>query len=84
MSKLAKTILQIEVDDKEFQLRYNGPVEFNREDPDFKKKAKHDHRIMKMLLQNDAVFKLFARLYEPVKRFRQREARRKTSVPSVH
>ena len=75
MAKLSKTILQIEVDDKEFHLSYTGIVE-PKEEHDLKTCLKHDQRIMAVLLSDDRAFRLFARLYEPVKRYRQREEKK--------
>ena len=69
-----KTILQIEVTNKEFDIKYNGSI---AETPTTKEAFKHDGRLIKMLASDKRVFDFFFRIVEPARRFYMREAKRK-------
>lgn len=73
MARLAKTILQLEVDDKEWSLKFNGSINF----PENKKELTHDRRIMEALIADERLYNLFFRLVKPVTRYKKREAKRK-------
>ena len=73
MARLAKTILILEVDNKEFNLKYTGSIEF----PEDKIGVKHDERIIQAMLEDERLYKLFFRLVDPVTRYKKREAKRK-------
>ena len=69
-----KTILNIEVTNKDFNVRYSGSI---AEPPTSKEAFKHDERLMTMLISNKKVFDFFFRIVEPARRYYQREARKK-------
>ena len=69
-----KTILNIEVTNKEFNVQYTGSI---AEPPTSKDKLKHDERILGMLVSDRKVFDFFFRLVEPARRYYLREARKK-------
>ena len=72
MSRLTKTILNIEVNDKEFHIQYNGSIM----EPQTKEQRKHNERLMRMLVADEDVFNFFYNIIEPVVRFKKREARK--------
>ena len=72
MSRIPKTILRIEVNDNEYNVRYNGQIKY---DPD-KTARKHDERLMRMLMADDDLLNFFYSIVTPVIRFKRREARR--------
>ena len=72
MAKLKKTILNIEVNDKEFHIEYNGTIM----EPQTKEQRKHNERLMRMLVADEDVFNFFYNIIEPVVRFKKREARK--------
>ena len=72
MAKLKKTILNIEVNDKEFHIQYNGSIM----EPQTKEQRKHNERLMRMLVADEDVFNFFYNIIEPVVRFKKREARK--------
>ena len=72
MSRLKKTILNIEVNDKEFHIQYNGTIM----EPQTKEQCKHNERLMRMLVADEDVFNFFYNIIEPVVRFKKREARK--------
>ena len=71
-----KTILSLEVNNKEWHLQYSGSVE----PTDDKAAFKHDARIMDALMSDDKLLDLFYRLVTPVVRYKRREARREARL----
>ena len=69
-----KTILNIEVTNKEYSLQYSGSL---IDQPTSKEAFKHDERILRMLVSDRKVFDFFYRLVEPARRFYVREAKKK-------
>ena len=69
-----KTILNIEVTNKEYSLQYSGSLIYQ---PTSKEAFKHDERILRMLVSDRKVFDFFFRLVEPAWRFYVREAKKK-------
>ena len=69
-----KTILQIEVTNKEFNIKYSGNIV---EESTNKDDIKHDERLMRMLASDKKVFDFFFRIVEPARRFYVREAKKK-------
>ena len=69
-----KTILQIEVTNKDFNIQYSGNIV---EESTNKDDIKHDERLMRMLASNKKVFDFFFRIVEPARRFYVREAKKK-------
>ena len=69
-----KTILNIEVTNKEYSLQYSGSL---IDQPTSKEAFKHDERILRMLVSDRKVFDFFFRLVEPARRFYVREAKKK-------
>lgn len=68
-----KTILNIEVTNKEYSLQYSGSLDH----PTSKEAFKQDERILRMLVSDRKVFDFFFRLVEPARRFYVREAKKK-------
>ena len=76
--KHPKTILHIEVNNRgEYHVKYNAQMEPEPGQTLSRDTFEHDAQIMRVLLADDRVFRLFARIYEPVKRCRQREEKKK-------
>ena len=75
MSKLKKTILHIEVDDKQFEVQYNGSLS----EPQTREQHKHNERLMRALLADDKLLTFFYNIIMPVVRCKRREARKKVS-----
>ena len=69
-----KTILHIEVNNKEFNIKYSGNIV---EESTNKDDIKHDERLMRMLASDKKVFDFFFRIVEPARRFYVREAKKK-------
>ena len=69
-----KTILHIEVTNKEYTLQYSGSPD---EKPTTKDDFKHDERLMLMLISNEKIFDFFFRIVEPARRYYIREAKKK-------
>ncbi len=69
-----KTILKIEVTNKDFEIQYSGMVV---KVPTEKDDIKHDERLMRMLASDKKVFDFFFRIVEPARRFYVREAKKK-------
>ena len=69
-----KTILHIEVTNKEYSIQYSGSI---TQSPTSKEKLKHDERILQMLVADRKVFDFFFRLVEPARRFYIREEKKK-------
>jgi len=69
-----KTILQIEVTNKNFNIQYSGLI---IKEPTEKDDIKHDERLMRMLVSDKKVFDFFFRIVEPARRFYVREAKKK-------
>ena len=69
-----KTILQIEVNKNEFNIKYSGVID---KEPTEKDDLKHDERLMRMLVSDKKVFNFFYRIVEPARRFYVREAKKK-------
>ena len=69
-----KTILQIEVTNKDFNIQYSGLI---IKEPTEKDDIKHDERLMRMLVSDKKVFDFFFRIVEPSRRFYVREANKK-------
>ena len=69
-----KTILQIEVTNKNFNIQYSGNIV---EESTNKDDIKHDERLMRMLVSDKKVFDFFFRIVEPARRFYVREAKKK-------
>ena len=77
-----KTILQIEVTNNEFNIKYSGMVD---KEPTEKDDLKHDERLMRMLVSNKKVFNFFYRIVEPARRFYVREAKKEIKkIPLTH
>ena len=69
-----KTILHIEVTNKEYSIQYSGSI---AQSPTSKENLKHDKRILQMLFSDRKVFDFFLRLVEPALRFYLREDKKK-------
>ena len=69
-----KTILKIEVTNKDFKIQYSGNIV---EESTNKDDIKHDERLMRMLASDKKVFNFFFRIVEPARRFYVREAKKK-------
>ena len=69
-----KTILHIEVTNKDFNIQYSGLI---IKEPTEKDDVKHDERLMRMLVSDKKVFDFFFRIVEPARRFYVREAKKK-------
>ena len=69
-----KTILHIEVTNKEYSVQYSGSI---AQSPTSKEILKHDERILQMLVSDRKVFDFFLRLVEPALRFYLREDKKK-------
>ena len=67
-----KTILIIEVDKNEWNIKYTGSL-LPTED---KEVFKLDARLMNMLTSDDRVLEFWNRILQPVLRYKRREARR--------
>lgn len=74
-----KTILQIEVTNKDFKIQYSGNIV---EESTNKDDIKHDERLMRMLASDKKVFDFFYRIIEPARRFYVREAKKKQKAHS--
>ena len=74
-----KTILHIEVTNKDFNIQYSGLI---IKEPTEKDDIKHDERLMRMLVSDQKVFDFFFRIVEPARRFYVREAKKKQKNPS--
>lgn len=72
MARFPKTILHIEVNDKEYNVKYNGTIK----EPQTKEQLKHNERIMNMLLASDELLSFFYNIVNPVVRCKRREARK--------
>jgi len=69
-----KTILNIEVTNKDFNVQYSGSIV----EPTASKEAfKHDERLITMLVSNRKVFDFFFRIVEPARRYYLREEKKK-------
>lgn len=77
MSRIRKTILNIEVDDKEYNVQYTGKITEVRT----KEELKHDTRLMDALIASDELLNFFYRIVMPVVRFKRREAKKKGGTP---
>ena len=75
-----KTILHIEVTNKEYSIQYSGSL---IEPPTSKENLKHDERILQMLVADRKVFDFFFRLVEPARRFYLREEKKKRKAQNV-
>ena len=77
-----KTILHIEVINKEYSIQYSGSI---AQSPTSKENLKHDERILQMLVSDPKVFDFFLRLVEPARRFyiREEKKKRKNGTTSV-
>ena len=69
-----KTILHIEVTNKDFNIQYSGLI---IKEPTEKDDLKHDERLMRMLVSDKKVFDFFYRIVETARRFYVREAKKK-------
>ena len=72
MARFPKTILHIEVNDKEYNIKYNGSIT----EPETKEQWKHNERLMRMLLASDELLSFFYNIVNPVVRCKRREARK--------
>ena len=72
MARLPKTILLIEVNDKEYHVKYNGTIGV----PETKEQRKHNERLMNALIASDELLTFFYDIVNPVVRFKRREARK--------
>ncbi len=84
MAKLPKTILHFEVNDNKYLLRTNASVRENQEKSVYLQNCKHQQRLIQVLAESDDVFHFFEQIYEPVRRFRRREARKKLKMAIVN
>ena len=73
MARIPKTILKIEVNDKEYHVLYTGNFKCNAD----KTARKHDERLMRMLMDSDETLEFLYSIVTPVVRYKKREARRK-------
>ena len=73
-----KTILNIEVTNKDFNVQYSGSIV---EPTTSKDELKHDERLITMLVSNRKVFDFFFRIVEPARRYYQREEKKKQKAP---
>ena len=78
MARLKKTILHFEVNDSEFNIKYNGSLT----EPKTKEQRKHNERLMKALLADDVLLTFFYNIVNPVVRCKRREARRVAKADS--
>lgn len=71
MARVKKTILIFEIDDQNWNLKFNGSIDF----PPLRDKVacKHDERIMLALASDRRLFNFFYRLVAPVKRYYNRK-----------
>ena len=81
MPRMKKTVLHLEVNEKEWTLKSNLSLDY----PQITDKIafKHDERIMRALMSDDKLFRLFYRLVEPVLRCKRRDARRAAKKQSL-
>ena len=75
-----KTILHIEVTNKEYTIQYSGSIP---QSPTSKEEFKHDERILRMLVSDRKVFDFFFRLVEPARRFYLREEKKERKAQNV-
>ena len=75
-----KTILHIEVTNKEYSIQYSGSI---AQSPTSKEILKHDERILRMLVSDRKVFDFFFRLVEPARRFYLREEKKERKAQNV-
>ena len=73
MAKVKKTFFQMEVDDENYEVKYNGSFD----EPKTREERKHNERIMRALIADDRLLTLFYNLVMPVVRMKRREAKRK-------
>ena len=79
-----KTVLLIEVDDRNYHINYSGGLRPDWSDPVIHKRAlKHDGRIMSALIACPEAFDRFAYLVHSVERFKRREAKKAAKTKSV-
>ena len=72
-----KTILSIEVYNKDYRISYTGGFRPDWDDPVIRKRAlKHDGRIMDALIACPEAFNRIAGFVHAVERFKQREAKK--------
>ena len=72
MAKIPKTILHIEVNDKEYNVKYTGLIS----KPETKQQWKHNERLMRALMADDELLTFFYNIVNPVVRCKRREARK--------
>ena len=72
MPRLAKTIFQLEVNDKEYNVRYNGTLSC----PETREQRKHNERLMRALLADNDLLTFLYNIVNPVVRCKRREARK--------
>ena len=73
MARIKKTILLMEVNDKEYSVKYNGSLK----EPETKEQRKHNVRLMQALLASDELLTFFYNIVMPVVRCKRREAKKK-------
>ena len=73
MARIKKTILLMEVNDKEYSVKYNGSLK----EPETKEQRKHNERLMRALLASDELLTFFYNIVMPVVRCKRREAKKK-------
>ena len=72
MSRLKKTIFQMEVTDSEFNVTYNGSLTM----PKTPEERKHNERLMRALVASDELLNFLYNIVNPVVRFKRREAKK--------
>ena len=72
MAGIKKTILMLEVNDKEYHVSYNGTFSF----PITVEERRHNERLMNVLHANDDLLNFLYNIVMPVVRCKRREARK--------
>ena len=72
MPRFKKTTLLIEVDDREYRVRYTGTLSC----PETPEQRKHNERLMRALIADDRLLNFLYTIVTPVVRFKRREAKK--------
>ena len=78
MAKIKKTTLILEVNNKGWRVGYSGLIEYPKVED--KTTFKHDERVIRALISDEELFRLFYRLVDPAYRYYKREAKKKAKV----
>lgn len=78
MPRFKKTIFQMEVTEKEYNVSYSGTLA----KPETREQRKHNERLMQALIADDKLLTFLYNIVTPVVRYKRREAKkqRKTGV----